>query len=79
MRREDPSIGRYRSPLILFHLAAALAADGRLDASRRILTEAILLDDTMADAALASEWFEPLRKEGTLAKTVEDALEAIPR
>ncbi|MEN8150997.1 MAG: HEAT repeat domain-containing protein [Planctomycetota bacterium] len=79
LRREDPSVGRYRSPLILFHLAAALAADGRLDASRRILTEAIVIDDTMAGAARASAWFAPLREEGTLAKTIDDALSSIPR
>lgn len=78
-RREDPSAGRYRNPLVLFHLAAALAQDGRTNASRRILTEAILIDDTVAEAARASEWFAPLREEKTLEKTIGDALAEIPR
>jgi hypothetical protein len=79
MRREDPSEDRFRSPLILYHLAAALDADERLNAARRILTEAILLDDTIATAARAAPWFANLRKSGRLDETIDEALAAIPR
>jgi len=78
VRREDPSEDRLRSPLILYHLAAALCTDDRPDAARRILTEAILLDDTIADLAATSPWFAKLKKLGLLATTIRDALEAIP-
>jgi len=78
IRREDPSVDRFRSPLILYHLAAALAADERRNASRRVLTEAILLDDTIADLARRAPWFANLAENDLLELTIEDALEAIP-